>query len=87
MCIYLSSISLGFADIQQWRVQDFPDGRGGGNFQGGDENLLFGQIFPENCMKLKEFGPEGVARVPDAPLDPPLYRSQIEIVFVEGKIY
>ena len=28
--------------------------------------------FPKNCMKLKEFGPPVVARVPHAPLDPPL---------------
>ena len=52
---------------------EFPR-RGGGNFQGGDANLLFNQIFPENCMKMKEFGPRGGARVPGAPLDPPLCR-------------
>ena len=40
----------------QW-VQDFPegcqppDGRGVGN------NLMLGQIFGENCMKMKEIGP------------------------------
>ena len=32
---------------------------GGANFQGGVANLLFGQIFTENCIKLKEFGPRG----------------------------
>ena len=32
---------------------------GGANFQGGGANLLFNQIFPENCMKMKEFGPRG----------------------------
>ena len=31
------------------------------------------QIFAENCMKMKEFGPRG-ARVPGAPLDPPMKR-------------
>ena len=31
------------------------DGRGGGGFQG--ENLLFGKICTENCMKMKEIGP------------------------------
>ena len=36
----------------QWRVQDFPDG--GVNFQDGGANPLFGQIFPENCIKMKE---------------------------------
>ena len=29
----------------------------GGNPRGGCANLLFGQIFAENCMKMKEFGP------------------------------
>ena len=29
----------------------------GANSNGGCEKLLFGQLFPENCMKLKEFGP------------------------------
>ena len=30
-------------------------------------------IFAENCMKMKEFGPPGGARVPGAPpLDPPM---------------
>ena len=32
---------------------------GSANFQGGGANLLFGQISPENCMKMKEFGPGG----------------------------
>ena len=32
---------------------------GGANFQGGVANLLFGQIFTENCMKLRKFGPGG----------------------------
>ena len=36
----------------QWRIQNFPHG-GGGNPKGGRENLLFGQIFNENCMKMK----------------------------------
>ena len=35
----------------------FPRG-GGVNPQGGGANLLFGQN-PENCMKRKEFGPQG----------------------------
>ena len=31
------------------------------------------QIFAKNCMKMKEFGPPGGARVPGAPpLDPPM---------------
>ena len=48
----------------QWRIQDFP--------QGGAPTpkiaIIF-QIFAENCMKMKEFGPPG-ARVPGAPLRP-----------------
>ena len=36
---------------------------GGANFQGGSENLSFNHIFPENCMKMKEFGPGGGASV------------------------
>ena len=47
----------------QWRIQDFP--------QGGAPTpkiaIIF-QIFAENCMKMKEFGPPGGARVPGAPL-------------------
>ena len=43
----------------QWRIQDFPDGRGAPNPKGrGGANLLFGQKFPENCMK-KEIGYRG----------------------------
>ena len=49
----------------------FPRG-GGANSQSGGANLLFGQHFPENCMKMKEFGPTGGARVPGAPLDTPM---------------
>ena len=46
----------------QWRIQDFP--------QGGAPTpkiaIIF-QIFAENCMKMKEFGPQGGAR-PWSPL-------------------
>ena len=42
------------AVINQWRIQDFP--------QGGAPTpkiaIIF-QIFAENCMKMKEFGPPG----------------------------
>ena len=34
----------------------FPGG-GDANSISWDENLLFGQIFPENCMKMKEIEP------------------------------
>ena len=40
--------------FQQWLIQDFPVGA----------HLLFGQFFPENCMKIKKFRPRGVLRVP-----------------------
>ena len=44
----------------QWRIQDFP--------QGGAPTpkiaIIF-QMFAENCMKMKEFGPGG-GRVPGA---------------------
>ena len=37
-----------------------PGGEGrGANPQDGGANLLFGQTFPENCMKMKEIGPRG----------------------------
>ena len=44
---------------------------GGANSQGGREKLLFGQFFPEKCMKIKEIGPRGTGR-PWRPLDPPM---------------
>ena len=53
----------------------FPRG-GGANPEGGGANLIFGQKFPENCMKMKEFGPRGGKRAslaPPPPLDPPTY--------------
>ena len=34
----------------------------------GGTNIQFCQIFPKNCIKLKEFGPPGGACVPHAPL-------------------
>ena len=48
---------------------------GGANSKGMGGNLLFSQKFPKNCVKRKEFGPRGGARVPGAPplLDPPMY--------------
>ena len=44
--------------------------RGGGtNPKVGGANLLFGQFFPENCMKMKKFWARGWgARSPHAPL-------------------
>ena len=47
-----------FADFDSRPVADpgFPRG-GGTNPHGGGANLLFGPKYPENCMKMKEFGP------------------------------
>ena len=42
----------------------------GTNPQGGGANLLFGQIFLENCMKMKEVASGGRASLAP-PLDPP----------------
>ena len=47
----------------QWQIQDFP--------QGGaptSKIAIIFQIFAENCMKMKEFGPWGEACIPGAPL-------------------
>ena len=50
----------------------FPRREGGGaKFQGLGTNVLFNQMFPENYMKMKEFGPGGGVHVVP-PLDPPL---------------
>ena len=50
------------ADTLQWRIQDFP--RGGAPTP---ESAIIFQFFAENCMKMKEFGPPGGARVPGTP--------------------
>ena len=57
-----------------WRpVVDFPQG-----VRQLPKVLLFFNFFPENCMKMKEFGPPGVARVPGAPtLRPPMKASEM----------
>ena len=55
--------------------------RGGANFQSGGANLLFGQIFTQNCMKMKEFGPRGGGARPwRHPLDPPMPRDVINVM-------
>ena len=41
-------------DLQQWRIQDFPQGRAPT-----PKIAIIFQIFAENCMKMKEFGPPG----------------------------
>ena len=66
---------------QQWRIQDFP--------QGGAPTpkiaIIF-HIFTENCMKMKEFGPQGGR----ASLAPPLGSANEQDAFywtVRGVIY
>ena len=51
----------------------FPRG-GGANHQGGEVNLIFGQKFPENAWKWKNWDPEGGGARPQRPppLDPPV---------------
>ena len=44
---------------------------GGTNLQGG-ANLLFGQFFPENSIKIKEYGCRGGHTSLAPPLDPPM---------------
>ena len=38
--------------------------------QGYNEALLFGTMFAEKCIKMKEFGPKGGVHIPSAHLDP-----------------
>ena len=46
-----------YCSIMQWRIQDFPE-EGAPTLQGGRQHTILPN-FPENCMKLKEFGPPG----------------------------
>ena len=50
-------------------------GRGGGVPT--PKNAIIFQFFAENCMKMKEFGPRGGARVPGAPPWIPFYTRRI----------
>ena len=47
----------------QWRIQNFPGEKWISPLSSWawSKNLLFGKIFAENCMKMREIGPEGVA--------------------------
>ena len=47
--------------------------RWGANPKGGVANLLFKQIPPQNCMKLKKIGPMGVR-----PLRPLRFKTEID---------
>ena len=57
--------------LVQWRIQDFSQG-----VRQLSKVLFFFNFVPENCMKMKEFGPGG-GRVPGAPLDPPMWWSTL----------
>ena len=59
----------------QWRIQDFPEGGGPT-----PKSVIIFIFFAENCMKMKEFGPQGGARVPGAPLDPTMQWFQTVVV-------
>ena len=48
-------------NADQWRIQDFPE-EGAPTLRGGRQHTILPN-FPKNCMKLKEFGPPGGARV------------------------
>ena len=50
--------------LVQWRIQDFPKG-----VAPNPKSAIIFQIFAENCMKMKEFGPLGDASLAPPPLD------------------
>ena len=55
----------------------------------GGKNLLFGTIFSENCMKMKEIGKK-TGRGHLAPLDPPRYgearNTPLPLIILENKL-
>ena len=53
----------------QWQIQDFPEGLRQPGKEGG-ANLSFIKNFAENCMKIKENGPDVARRW--RPLYPPM---------------
>ena len=55
--------------FDQWRIQDFPEE--GVPTPRGEPTYDFAK-FPQNCMKLKEFGPGGERASLAPPLDPQL---------------
>ena len=61
------NISEGYCNLNQWRIQDFPEG-GARQPERGGANLLFDQFFSENCMKMKKFWSRGGGALPCAPL-------------------
>ena len=61
----------------KWRIQDFPDG-GGANLSRRGANLLFGNFFSENCIKILKIG-RGRGRVPSTP--PPTHRIRQRYIY------
>ena len=59
-------LNMSLTDLQ-WRIQDFPE-EGALTPKGRGANLLFGQFFPKNSMKMKNFWARGGARGTRAPL-------------------
>ena len=57
---------------QQWRIQDFPEGSAPT-----PKSVIIFQIFAQNCMQIKEFGPLG--GVPGAPIGSAHEQSQLSI--------
>ena len=72
----LSSRFITGLSLYMFAVADpgFPR-RGGANPRGGGANILFDQFFPKTAWKWRKFDPEGGARVPAPPLDPPMVRT------------
>ena len=70
----------------QWRIQDFPE-EGAPTPQGGRQHTILPN-FPKNCMKLKEFGPQGGgARPKFYYVDPPLELMVTECKSKEYVLY
>ena len=60
--------------------------RGSINPKGWGANLVFGQLFPENCRKMKEIGPRG-ARAPSAPLPSADQSAPLRVIEIFAKNY
>ena len=80
--------------------QDFADGGADLKVGGRGTNLLFGQFFSKNCMKMKEIGPKGdhaSLQFTPSPSHPIIHTNrpstdlyyfwQMVDIFVHGKIH
>ena len=59
--------TLNLVDLEQWRIQDFPEEGALTPKVGGRQPIIW-PIFPKNCMKMKKFWTRGGARGTRAPL-------------------